>query len=354
MLKEIAAKAWTQDKEDDDEDNDTDDGPTELVDSSDEEDEEDSFKKKYTHHLINDKDDRIVIGGEDDLRGLQDMKGEVPDVPTPLYGRCNLKTSRTRKPRTRFLPDTYGGGCDAGCACPDWTDEDRTGHKTRTERTRRGQNGTDGLDEDRMRREKGLEEALTKARDVSSPPNVPKPRVDTPQEWRVVRNRWNKRRYKTWDEREKADLALLATIEPEGVHAIKAGRDEWEEIVIYVDSGASETVMGANMLEGVETKEGAASKRGVRYQVANGVMIDNLGEKRFMGTSVEGIARGLIAQVADVNKALLSVSRLVKGGHRVVFDEESYIEDKQSGERMWLREDKGMYALTLWVKNDLF
>ena len=55
-----------------------------------------------------------------------------------------------------------------------------------------------------------------------------------------------------------------------------------------------------------------------------------------------------------MNKALLSVSRLVKGGHRVVFDEESYIEDKQSGERMWLREEKGMYALTLWVKNEGF
>ena len=73
-----------------------------------------------------------------------------------------------------------------------------------------------------------------------------------------------------------------------------------------------------------------------------------------MGTSVEGIVRGLTAQVADVNKALLSVSRLVKGGHRVVFDDESYIEDKLTGERMWLTEEKGMYALTLWVKNKGF
>ena len=87
-------------------------------------------------------------------------------------------------------------------------------------------------------------------------------------------------------------MAILSTIEPEGVNAIKSGESEWEEIVIYVDSGASETVMGANMLEGVELKEGAASKRGVKYEVANGVRIHNLGEKRSMGMSEEGIARG--------------------------------------------------------------
>ena len=150
------------------------------------------------------------------------------------------------------------------------------------------------------------------------------------------------------------DLAILSTIEPEGINATKKLTNEWEKLIIYVDSGASETVMGVHMLEGVEIQEGAASKRGVKYEVANGVRIDNLGEKKFMGTSVEGIVRGLTAQVSDVNKALLSVSRLVKGGHRVVFDDESYIEDKQTGEKMRLTEEKGMYALTLWVKSEGF
>ncbi len=57
-----------------------------------------------------------------------------------------------------------------------------------------------------------------------------------------------------------------------------------------------------------------------------------------------------MAQVADVNKALLSVSRMAKSGHRVVFDVESYVGDKETGERMWLTEEGGMYALKLWVK----
>ena len=55
------------------------------------------------------------------------------------------------------------------------------------------------------------------------------------------------------------------------------------------------------------------------------------------------------AQVCDVNKALLSISRMVKTGHRVVFDQDSYVEDKVTGEKMWLTEENGMYAPRLWV-----
>ena len=55
-------------------------------------------------------------------------------------------------------------------------------------------------------------------------------------------------------------------------------------------------------------------------------------------------------QVTEVNKALLSVSRIVKAGNRVVFDEDgSYIEDKSTGEWIDLRERNGLYHLTMWV-----
>ena len=142
----------------------------------------------------------------------------------------------------------------------------------------------------------------------------------------------------------------LIRVEPSGLHAVRR-KDGWEEVKLYVDSGATETVVGENMLTSVAIVEGAAARLGVTYEVANGVRIPNLGEKRFSGFSAEGCQRGLTAQVCDVNKALLSVSRLVKQGHRVVFDDDnSYVEDKITGEKMWLTEENGMYALTLWVK----
>ena len=127
--------------------------------------------------------------------------------------------------------------------------------------------------------------------------------------------------------------------------------DIWQEIEMAVDSGATETVVGTDMLTHIATTEGDACKRGVQYEVASGELIDNLGEKKFTGHSEGGHERGMTAQVCDVNKALLSVKRMVAAGNRVVFDPNgSYIEDTDTGERMQLKEKSGMYMLKLWVQ----
>ena len=76
-------------------------------------------------------------------------------------------------------------------------------------------------------------------------------------------------------------------------------------------------------------------------------------EKKFAGNSAEGISRRLTAQVCDVNKALLSVSKVAKSGGRVVFDSDgSYIEDKTTGEIINLFERNGMFMLKMWTKKD--
>ena len=44
-------------------------------------------------------------------------------------------------------------------------------------------------------------------------------------------------------------------------------------------------------------------------------------------------------------------SKLAKAGNRVVFDSTgSYIENKQDGSKLWLRERAGVYVLDVWVK----
>ena len=118
-----------------------------------------------------------------------------------------------------------------------------------------------------------------------------------------------------------------------------------------MDSGATETVMHEDMLTMVDTVEGRAYKRGVKYEVANGARIDNIGEKRFTCVTDEGVIRRITAQVCDVNKALLSVRKVCEAGNRVVFDgEDSYIEDKSSGQRLQMEDKNGMYMLRMWVK----
>ena len=130
---------------------------------------------------------------------------------------------------------------------------------------------------------------------------------------------------------------------------------EWEEIEMAVDSGATETVVGEDMIKGVETKPGDATRRGVQYEVASGDLIPNLGEKNFLAYGEEGQARAIKAQVCEVNKALMSVSRMVQAGNKVVFSRSgSYVEDEATRERIPLREQSGMYMLKLWIKNQSF
>ena len=109
------------------------------------------------------------------------------------------------------------------------------------------------------------------------------------------------------------------------------------------------------MVSSIEVKEGPASRRGVKYEVANGGRIPNEGENKFSGSSEEGIQRTLTAQVCDVNKALLSVTRMVEAGNRVVFEHNGggvggYVEDTFTGERMHMKNVNGMFMLKLWVK----
>ena len=94
---------------------------------------------------------------------------------------------------------------------------------------------------------------------------------------------------------------------------------KWEEVEMAVDSGATETVVGEDMIQGVETTQGEAARRGVQYEVASGELIPNLGEKNSVAYGEQGEARTIKAQVCDVNKALMSVSRMVQAGNKVVF-----------------------------------
>ena len=124
-----------------------------------------------------------------------------------------------------------------------------------------------------------------------------------------------------------------------------------EEIELAADSGATETVIGESILKSIDLVEGVAYKRGVKYEVANGIRIPNLCEKKFTGVTENGIAREITAQVCEVNKPLLSVSKIVAAGNRLVFDPNgSCIEDIESGEKVWLKNQGGMYIIKMQVK----
>ena len=144
-------------------------------------------------------------------------------------------------------------------------------------------------------------------------------------------------------------LNMLETLVPPHLNTVKV--DGWEQFEMAVDSGASETVIGEDMVVTAELKESEGSRNGVEYKVANGDSIPNLGEKRFSAYTQENVGRNFKAQVCAVKQGLLSVKKMVAEGHRVVFDPSgSYIEDVVSYERMSLKERSGMYFLSLWTR----
>ena len=122
---------------------------------------------------------------------------------------------------------------------------------------------------------------------------------------------------------------------------------EWEELEMNVDSGASVTVIGRDMVKAVQAK---GARPDVKYEVADGSYIEHLGEKNFTAITDAGLEHYMTDPVTDVTKALLSVSKVVSKGCRVVFDEDSsYIENKSSGAWSQLEERNGMYVLNMWI-----
>ena len=95
----------------------------------------------------------------------------------------------------------------------------------------------------------------------------------------------------------------------------------WEKVTLIVDSGASDTVVPPSMCANAPLHR--TEKVGTEYEVADGGVVENFGEKRCLmkispnASSAE--AMNMVFQVVDVSKALLSVYKVCQAGHQVVF-----------------------------------
>ena len=125
---------------------------------------------------------------------------------------------------------------------------------------------------------------------------------------------------------------------------------------LCADTGACDNVMPKEMLSHVQTVESEQSKAGVLYEVANKQTIPNLGERRLLmwpETSEE--PKKITMQVADVHKALLSLSRCADMGYESRFGKfAGALIDSQTGEVIPLQRKGNLYVLKVWVKADTF
>ena len=78
------------------------------------------------------------------------------------------------------------------------------------------------------------------------------------------------------EEKNCHGLSPPTIVRPAGT-VCSVSEEEFVEVEVMVDSGATETVMTVDCLDGViDITEEAALKKGVHYEVANGSQIPNL------------------------------------------------------------------------------
>jgi hypothetical protein len=126
--------------------------------------------------------------------------------------------------------------------------------------------------------------------------------------------------------------------------------DNADYIDFTVDSGAADTVGNRDVAPRCKVVPSQGSRSGVKYVAAAGKIISNEGEKNVQTETDEGHLCGIKIQIAQVNKALLSVSKICDAGHDVLFTKDGgQIIHKETGHVVKFRRVDGVYRLRLKV-----
>ena len=144
--------------------------------------------------------------------------------------------------------------------------------------------------------------------------------------------------------------AKKANITKVEIHAVDKSR--FTEITI--DSGAAETVTGKDQYPEFETIPSSGSDK-TSYILPSGAELKHHGEKRVNILTQEGSRCAIRMQVTDINKSLMSVSRICDTGHRVTFDSNGgFIEHIETGQRTAFNRKGGVYVLRAELDNKDF
>ena len=146
----------------------------------------------------------------------------------------------------------------------------------------------------------------------------------------------------------KGSKALLASAGASG----NAQDGEWVQVELCADTGACDTVMPRLECPNIPITPSLQSIQGLEYEVADGHEIPNLGERQcVMWTEGATVGRRLNLQVADVHKALLSLSRCADKGFESRFGRKAgALIDEVTEEVIPLERKGNLYVLRCWMR----
>ena len=171
-----------------------------------------------------------------------------------------------------------------------------------------------------------------------------------------TRKKWKRRAAIMPPIAEEAELSNVDTgrgcgpFHPEGQSGATSAHAKRVELTI--DSGAAEHVVGPMDLPHLPV---GPSRKHIQYTMANGHKTSNRGEQHVRAVTKDGHEIAFKAQVTDVHRPLMSVSRICDRGNRVVFENHGgYIESLTTGEKIQVHRDRNVYRLEVSVPDSGF
>ena len=159
---------------------------------------------------------------------------------------------------------------------------------------------------------------------------------------------------------ERASLNILSSqaLETGGreVYSVSKAnsRTIWKKVEAAVDSGACDNVGNPRDFPGVDVKATEESKSDDpkinSWIGAGGDSITKLGEMKIPFVTDEGKRVRMRIKAGDVNKTLISVSRLQEAGFDTNLTKHPHLKNTRNGERINLTKKGGMFILTMWIK----
>ena len=128
----------------------------------------------------------------------------------------------------------------------------------------------------------------------------------------------------------------------------------WKEVEVTIDSGACDIVMPLAMCADIPVQESEKQREGMEYEVANGETIANEGERHcLLMTKGAKTPKKSVFQVADVHKALMSITRVADAGYACWLDKSGgWLVDKITGEQIPIQRKGNLYVMTAWARED--
>ena len=147
-----------------------------------------------------------------------------------------------------------------------------------------------------------------------------------------------------WNGKDAASGRVLALKSP--VEEAKSAQTKWQKLVVTLDSGASDNVMPVHLAK----QQCMGPVKGVKeFATATGFKIPNLGSVTMDMYLPDWRKFSSNWSVADVKRPLLSMTKVLQNGHKVVMDAKcSYIQMK-SGQRINLDLSTGVPTFSTWV-----